>query len=352
MYNDPILLKKTAKKITQANTDKSILLGFDGTVDEIVEAVDARLDAKTYTRLNTIQDFADRIAGFASVSGNIEYVIKQEKLGGNGPIMANALLAIGYPVQFIGNIGYPTIHPIFKDMAEACAKVYSFAEPAYTNAVEFSDGKIMFTRSTLLNSITWHAIKTAIGEPRLNELFTTIDLIAANNWSQTTGMNEIWQGMIEILKNVQRAKKIIAFFDLADPRKRLPADIMAALQILSSMNSVAEVIVGLNKNEAMQIASLYNIAIKNEEPDGLEQLARDIRQQLQVSIVAIHPTRFACAASIDTSASVIGPYTTTPKLSTGAGDNFNAGFCSGLVAGFTLQEALLTGVGSSGYYVG
>jgi sugar/nucleoside kinase (ribokinase family) len=40
-----------------------------------------------------------------------------------------------------------------------------------------------------------------------------------------------------------------------------------------------------------------------------------------------------------------------PKISTGAGDHFNAGFCLGRVLGLSLEESLCTGVGTSGYYV-
>ena len=40
-----------------------------------------------------------------------------------------------------------------------------------------------------------------------------------------------------------------------------------------------------------------------------------------------------------------------PKISTGAGDHFNAGFCLGRVLGLGLEESLCAGVATSGYYV-
>jgi sugar/nucleoside kinase (ribokinase family) len=40
-----------------------------------------------------------------------------------------------------------------------------------------------------------------------------------------------------------------------------------------------------------------------------------------------------------------------PKISTGAGDHFNAGFCLGRVLGMSVVESLCCGVGTSGYYV-
>ena len=35
------------------------------------------------------------------------------KLGGNGPIMANALASLGLRVTYLGNLGYPNLHPVF-----------------------------------------------------------------------------------------------------------------------------------------------------------------------------------------------------------------------------------------------
>ena len=46
-----------------------------------------------------------------------------------------------------------------------------------------------------------------------------------------------------------------------------------------------------------------------------------------------------------------GPYEPNPKLTTGAGDNFNAGFCFGQVLGLSTQLSLVLGTATSGYYV-
>ena len=56
-------------------------------------------------------------------------------------------------------------------------------------------------------------------------------------------------------------------------------------------------------------------------------------------------------ATKDGSASFAGPFVQQPKISTGAGDHFNAGFCLGQVLGFTLEQSLCVGVATSGYYV-
>ena len=68
-----------------------IVVGFDGFVDEIIHAVDKRMDSANYTRIETIEAFAERIARASGLSTNIELVPQQIKIGGNGPIMCNAL---------------------------------------------------------------------------------------------------------------------------------------------------------------------------------------------------------------------------------------------------------------------
>jgi sugar/nucleoside kinase (ribokinase family) len=68
--------------------------------------------------------------------------------------------------------------------------------------------------------------------------------------------------------------------------------------------------------------------------------------------VVIHPRRSAAAALAGgESATFHGPFVQQPKISTGAGDHFNAGFCLGRVLGLGLEESLCAGVATSGYYV-
>ena len=88
-----------------------------------------------------------------------------------------------------------------------------------------------------------------------------------------------------------------------------------------------------------------------EPEEAIEDNARAIREKLGLSCVVIHPRRSAAAAVEGESARFDGPFVQQPKISTGAGDHFNAGFCIGRVLGFGLEECLCVGVATSGYYV-
>ena len=78
---------------------KRALVGLDGFVDTIIHLVAKRHGiGDDFSRIETIEDFGNRILGAVGKSANIEMYPKMEKLGGNGPIMANALCATGFPL--------------------------------------------------------------------------------------------------------------------------------------------------------------------------------------------------------------------------------------------------------------
>jgi hypothetical protein len=135
-------------------------------VDEITHAVDTRQNANDYTRLETIDAFGDRIKQAAGKSTTIEMVIQKTKLGGNGPIMGNALATFGMKVTYIGALGYPNLHPVFQPFAER-ADVHSIAESGHTDAVEFLDGKVMLVKSASLKDVTWPNIQERFGRDRV-----------------------------------------------------------------------------------------------------------------------------------------------------------------------------------------
>src|SRR4029079_10566821 len=90
---------------------------------------------------------------------------------------------------------------------------------------------------------------------------------------------------------------------------------------------------------------------KSDPEASIEENARAIRARLGLACVVINPRRSAAAATETASASFAGPFVQQPRISTGAGDHFNAGFCLGRMLGFSLKESLCTGVGTSGFYV-
>ena len=65
-------------------------------------------------------------------------------------------------VTYLGNLGYPNLHPVFRDFATR-AEVHSIAEPGTTDALEFDDGKIMIGKHASLKEINWQNIQARYG---------------------------------------------------------------------------------------------------------------------------------------------------------------------------------------------
>ena len=340
------LVSSALEKVKAHPADKNIIVGFDGFVDTILRIVEKRQSAEEYTAVKTIESFGEKILGFAGLSGNIELVPQQVKLGGNGPIMANALSANGYPIDFIGALGKKSTHAAFLEFETRCRNCVSLADPGATDALEFNDGKLMLGKLASLANVNWDAIVNTIGIENLQAMVNDASLIACTNWTMLPAMNSILTGIKDVVSASETKTRF--FVDLADPKKRTQEDIQEVLAILSELQSVGDMILGLNENESVQISEVlfgHNI-------DDLSERTERIRDKLGISMCVVHPSRSCYVASAcGEQAFLEGPYTETPKLTTGAGDNFNAGFCIGLLSGCSPAESLATGVCTSGFYV-
>ena len=144
---------------------KKALVGLDGFVDEIIAVVDNRYGPDKYEPVATIAALGAKILNAAGASSNYELVVKQRKLGGNGPIMANALASLGLDVTYVGSLGYPNVHPVFHDFAGR-ARVISIAEPGHTDALEFDDGKLMLGKHESLCDVNWESTSSSASAAR------------------------------------------------------------------------------------------------------------------------------------------------------------------------------------------
>ncbi|MGN6367704.1 MAG: PfkB family carbohydrate kinase [Phycisphaerae bacterium] len=340
-----------AKKLAAADLSAvRVLVGLDGFVDEIIDVVDKRTSHENYDRIHTIAQWGQKISAAAGQSCNFELVVKQQKLGGNGPIMGNALASMGWRTTYIGNLGVPTVHPVFQEFAKR-AEVISFAEPAHTNALEFTDGKVMLGNMGPLNDVTFERMVAAVGMERLVELMERSSLIGLVNWTMLPHMTGVWERVLMDIVPKLSGKPRKIFVDLADPERRLVEDLRGALGMLTKLNEKVHVILGLNLSEAQQVAGALGLPKLAEPESAVAVYATKIREKLNLGTVVVHPRKGAAAANAAGSAEMAGPFIAQPKISTGAGDHFNAGFCAGQLLGMTLEESLAIGVGTSGYYV-
>jgi sugar/nucleoside kinase (ribokinase family) len=86
-------------------------------------------------------------------------------------------------------------------------------------------------------------------------------------------------------------------------------------------------------------------------PEALAALTIEIQKLVPVETLVVHPVTFALAVSGGVASIVAGPSCKKPKITTGAGDHFNAGFCVGKLLGLDNAQSVLCGVSTSGHYV-
>lgn len=330
-------------------------VGLDGFVDEIIHVVDKRLDVDRFERIPTIQEFSDRIAEASGRSTNMELVTQRIKLGGNGPIMANALAKAGLQVSYLGALGYPDVLPVFQPLVDKAGKVYSIANPGHTDAYEFQDGKLLMGKLTPLNDVCWDKIVERMGKDVFTSLLNSSDLVAFVNWTMMPFMSEIWERVQSEVLGAQdrpeQSERKPIFFDLCDPQKRPNEDILKALNIIAGFQSHFSAVLGLNEKEAHEIGEVLGLKVPDDSKEGLMELVARLHEQIKVDTIVVHPVRYAVASDGTDVVLMDGPFVPNPVITTGAGDHFNAGFCLGRLLGLSHRESLATGVCTSGFYV-
>lgn len=344
-------LEELAAKSSTLST-KTSLVGFDGFVDKIISVVDKRTgQGDQFTAIPTIAEFGARISAAAGRSTNLELFPRMEKLGGNGPIMANALSAAGLGVKYIGALGESAIHPVFEEFARRTSAI-SVCDPGITHALEFQDGKIMLGTMASLDHLTFDRILRKMGEGAFLDCLSKADLVALVNWTMIPNMTGIFQSLVDrAFPNFGYLEGRTFFFDLADPEKRPGHELLAVLRLLKRFRAHGHVILGLNLKEALQADAVLGGQHPDISPEGLQHLAARIRQETEVNTVVIHPTDSAACANKDGTWWVKGPYCEKPLITTGAGDHFNAGFSLGTVLGLTPPACLTLATTFSGHYV-
>jgi hypothetical protein len=365
-------LVKALKSYQKSGQNLKAIVGFDGYVDKIQKVVRNK-NASQSVYYNTITEIADYVSTLAGVSGQIEIRNLEFKIGGNAPTMANSLGALGIKNTCIGTMGYPDLSNVFEEMHPNCM-VVSIAEPAQTNAMEFNDGKLIFSEVSTFEQLTWTYVAAVAGIGNLTKWIYESQLISFVDWANLNYCTDIWEGILEDIvvklnpspdeKQIGRyyeVNKKIAdeegsgmrhknfFFDLCDPSKRLKEEILAALSVINRYKPYGKVTLGLNENEARKIYKV--LEGENENTTDLQIVARYIFDRMTIHQVLIHPTDRSIVATQKQIFEVKGRLIPEPRIITGGGDNFNAGFCLGLVLDLPVEQTMLLGMANSGTYI-
>jgi hypothetical protein len=330
--------------------DKQVFVGFDGYIDKIQKAVKLRAK-ETVEYYQTLTEFAERIDRAAGKSGQVELVTQEVKIGGNAPIMSNALGALGIDSICLGNAGYPNKHIEYNNLHEK-TEILSIGEPAETNALEFNDGKMILSELSTFRKINWEYVRDLIGLEIITQHLSKSSVLALVGWCNPDHATDVWKGILnEVMPNY--SGKDLIFFDLADPTKKNKEDLLEVLEVINSFAKYGKVVLGINENETNKLFDILSVEYPENLPEenSLSVKGRFIYSVLNIEGLLIHPTDRSIMITGEETIELEGFLIEEPKISTGGGDNLNAGFCLGFILGFSIEESMILGMATSGAYV-
>jgi len=325
---------------------KNAFIGFDGFIDQLVRPVKSRENDKI-VYYSTISEFAQKLASAAGKSADIEIITQAVKLGGNAPIMADALGKLDVDSLCAGAMGSIGSAEYATFSQSKISEIVSLCDPAYTYAYEFNDGKLMFADIDKIMALDYSLIRSAIGTQRLTAMMDR-DLIALVNWSFLPAMHEVWSYILSEVMPILPKKKRHIFFDIADPSKRSSDEICNVFKLMGQFVRYGNVTIGLNENEAVRAYAAISGYSSDTE---LTTIALRLADYSKADSVVIHPIGYSVAASGGETVTEKGETTSNPVVTTGGGDNFNAGFCKGLLDGQDMSACLKLGMDVGFRYV-
>ncbi|MEM1326894.1 MAG: carbohydrate kinase family protein [Bacteroidota bacterium] len=327
-----------------------VFVALDGYIDKIQKVVARTPASNEREYFHSLATFGQQIQQSAGRSSQMEIVSEVVKFGGNAPIMAEALAALGIPNYCIGTFGEAAIDSVFQAMHDD-VELVSLGDAATTNALEFDDGKLMLSEVVAFKKIDWAFLKSKVGLDRLTKWIQEVDLIALVDWMNLPHATVIWNGILEEIIIPNQLKTPI-FFDLCDPKKKTDEQILEVLQLISRYNEYTSATLGLNENEAIQIYDgLKRANGETQIQTELMDKCQYIFQAMNLDTLVVHPINGCYLIQRHQAIYVPGKVVTKPKISTGGGDNFNAGFCYGLLYDLSSEAAMLIGIATSGAYV-
>ena len=329
-------------------TDKTAFLGFDACIDNIVRIVRDKQENQITGYFSDSDQLGEYLVNLNNKSCGLELETKLSKFGGNMVIMGNALGNLGVHVECLGTFGLPEILPVFRTMSANCS-LRTIGDTITATAIEFNNSKVIMFDPGPYNNLTWESIKGLIGSDRIREMMTGRQLVAFVNWSEIENSSQIWKGILDdILPDITfTGQKPFFFTDFSDCSRKSMQEIQTATALLGRFRNYYKVHISLNQNEAALIARALDLP----ENDSDEEFIKELFSRSNADVLVIHRVNDAIAFDGTSYEKCDTFFCKEPKILTGGGDNFNAGFCYTLYNDFALFESLLVANAVSGSYV-
>lgn len=331
--------------ISRESKRKKVITGFDGFIDRIKKPVRTRR-GEEIEWFQTIKEFSARISEASGKSGQIELVTEKTKPGGNAPILAEILSRCNIDCLCIGAMGYPLIHEIFSG-ENIPYRIISILQPGKSDAIELTDGKIIFSDLSSFEHYNWNYVRRAAGLEVLKREAEDVHLFAFADWANLPHASDIWEGMLNDVIRSSGRTDYLFLFDICDPTRKTELQLKKLLELISRFSDFGQVTLGLNENETIRI---YRQLFGSDASDVYAAAGR-LFSNMTIAQLLVHPTDRCLIIRKEGVTELTGHLITEPRVLTGGGDNLNGGFCLGWVNGMPTESCVLLGMAASGAYI-
>jgi hypothetical protein len=340
--SEALLEKLIALRAQAAPKGKKVVAGFDGFIDQIARPIKQSGGGESPLYFRTIEEFGSYIAGQAHKSASIELDIAGSRIGGNMPNFSLAAAALGLNLTCVGMLSSgavsgnsfdpsdspDAIAPIFRKLP---GKLYSFAAAGTASALEFEDGKIFLAPRYPLERLPSPAF--------LEERLAGAELVACLNWGELSFATALWRNMREAAvrcfgEKPRSGGEVRFFFDLSDFSRRGDGEIEEVFSLMGDFSAAGTAALSLNLNEAQLLSERLFRGQPGPLPDA-------IRRRYGIAEVIVHSHSGALVSSQGSEICKINAApAASPKISTGAGDNFNAAYAFASLMEFPIEDRL------------
>lgn len=302
-------------------------VGFDGYIDRISKVVLQKSENNDdVVYYDNITSFSKELLSMAGLSGDLETVVQEVKIGGNAVNIANGLAVGGAKVTLIAT----TNHEVFENFHQN-VKCYSFGTPGDTLALEFNDGKIMLADTTHMRDAVISAVNSKPICSEIIRAYSSAELCVFANWACMPEMQDLWDIAVKALSS--RGDKPCIYLDLADFSKRSDSDVEKLIRSIELLRG-DRAYLGLNEKETILLAHHLGY-----DRNDVIEAAGLIYSSLKIDVIT-HAIGSCYYAGRSGELAVAGKTALKPVISTGAGDCFSAAWCSAIMWGYDVSAAM------------
>jgi sugar/nucleoside kinase (ribokinase family) len=331
------------------NVSGKILLGCDGFVDETYEIVEERKSQTEYTTIPKLRQFGEFLVERADGGVGVELVWKRRCEGGCGINTGRIAACLGIKPILPGLYGDKAIDPAFEEFKDAC-ELLSLGDPALTIALEFPDGKVLMSDLKAVSNLTWADVQARIGEAKLKEIFSDLDILGLGYWSLTANFDDLFRGYMSQCEGITPPKRM--FFDFADIKKKSSEAFTASLELIQQYNDRIPLTLSLNEHEVFELFSRIGVEKPALEPAAIAAALKIAREKIGFDELVVHTPDFGAASSAqDGEAFAIQEKQDKVVRLAGAGDSFNGGYLCASLGDLPLKERLVIANATTAFFV-